>query len=112
MTPSERDQQGRMLFYVWLRRVQRMVRPVLELEVAARWPGGVIPPLAGGTFFREMADRYDYPEYVFSLLGRRLGCWPWTAEQVVDAFALVSEPIEPEDLDEETAFIRCQAGGW
>lgn len=112
MIPSLLEQRERQYYFEWLKWAQRRVRPVLLLEVAARWPRGVICPLKGGAFFREMSDRYGYPELVFSLLARRLGFWPWTAAQVVEAFAFVSEPIEPDEVDSEMAFIRSQTGGW
>jgi hypothetical protein len=74
---------------------QRRVRGVFRREVAARWPEGVIPPTEGGRFFRELSDRYGCPEFVFSELGTRLGCWPWTHGDILAAYRRAADARRP-----------------
>jgi hypothetical protein len=72
-------------------KTQRRIAEEVRREVARRWPMGVIPPREGGRFFRMMADRLDCTEWAISDLGEEEGWWPWSAEQVVRAFAKAEE---------------------
>lgn len=65
-----------------------LLRPDLEAE-AAKHPLGIIPATVGGPLFRELSMKHSAPDGTVERVARRLGCWPWSANQVVRAFVAV-----------------------
>lgn len=66
---------------------ERCTATAVQEVVLARWPGGVVPPLAGGRLFRALADRWDCSEQTVSDAARKAGAWPWKPEDVARAKA-------------------------
>jgi hypothetical protein len=68
------------------RRVKEAMSALVLDEVRARWAEGVIPPMEGGRFFRDLATRWSCTEAFIADLAAIAGCWPWTEEDVLMAY--------------------------
>lgn len=75
------------------RRVEALEQAV-HRAVAKVYPGAVVVPAWGASLWRALADVTDAREQDLVCIARRLGYWPWSVAQILQAVGLKTGAIE------------------